>query len=192
VGTTPDLRETVVGAYDGRRLFVGGPGEEVLSADDQYAIVRSADGKTVHGHELAVAGPRWSRSVDPESAATLTPYAVVVVEEAPDRIVALDPRTGRELANLRSSAKVLAVGPTGMVIGEGREIAYVRFGGSGNADGATGPGPGSGTGTGTGPGTGNGPTGPGRGTGSTGPGTGPTCGGPKNEQCPDPGADGHR
>ena len=44
--------------------------------------------------------------------------------------LALDPATGRTLVEVRSSAKVLAVGPTGMIIGEQREIGFVAFGGT--------------------------------------------------------------
>ena len=56
----------------------------------------------------------------------------MIVEEKPSRLIAVDPRTGRELAVLRTSANALAVGPNGMIIGEGREIGYVRFGGAGS------------------------------------------------------------
>lgn len=176
VGIAPDLRETVIRAYDGRPLLVGEPGEELLAVDDRYAIVRAADGRKVTGRELG-AGVRWTRDVHPDSGAALTRHAAVVTERKPDRIVALEPATGRELADLRSSAKVLAVGPAGLVIGEGRDIAYIRFGGSpgdDSTDGGTGDrGDGSGTDGRSSAGGGN-------------PGA-PTCTGPKNEQCPDPG-----
>jgi hypothetical protein len=55
---------------------------------------------------------------------------VIVAPEEPDRIVALSPATGRPLADVRSSAKVLAVGPTGMIIGEQREVGFVPFAGA--------------------------------------------------------------
>lgn len=81
-------------------------------------------------------------------------------------MIALDPLSGRELLTLATSAKVLAVGSAGMVIGDGRDIGYVQFG---TAAGVPGPGPGA-------PGTSPGP--------DAGPGdVGPTCGGPKMEQC---------
>ena len=189
VGTTPDLRDAVVSAYDGRRLLVGEPGEEVVSVDDRYAIVRAADKRSVSLHALGTPGARWTRSVDPDSAALLTQYAAVVTEQKPDRIVAVDLLTGQELANVRSSAKVLAVGPGGMIIGEGREIAYIRFGGSTGAENGAGPDGGSAPG-------GDGPGGDRRGDDrpdhgeDAGPGEGvPTCGGPKNEQCVPPGRD---
>lgn len=164
VGVAADGREAILDGYDGRLLWVGGDGERLVAVDDRYALVRSGDGKTLYGHELTVERPRWSRPTHPDGAATLSPYAVVVVDRKPDRIVALDPRTGAELLNLRSEAKVLAVGPAGLVIGEGRDIGYVRFGG--------------------GPQAGTGPAAP---AGEPPPGGAePTCGGPKNELCPPP------
>ncbi|MEO3742438.1 PQQ-binding-like beta-propeller repeat protein [Plantactinospora sp. B5E13] len=162
VGVAPDARETIVDAYDGRTLWTGAAGEKLLAVDDRYALVRSADKRSVTGHELGIDRARWTRPVHRDGGAALTPYAALVTDRNPDRLVALDPRTGRELANVRSSAEVLAVGPAGMVIGDGRDLGYLRFGTT-----SGGPGPGSGT--------------PGPGSG---PGSGPDCGGPKQPECP--------
>ncbi|HEX7743804.1 MAG TPA: hypothetical protein VF462_00890 [Micromonosporaceae bacterium] len=164
VGVGPDRREAVIDAYDGRYLWVGVPDENLLAVDDRYALVRSADHRSVLGYELARSPARWSRPADPDGGAVLARYAAIVTGEEPDRIVALDPLTGGELANLRSSAKVLAVGPRGMIIGEGREIGYVPFG----AVAAVGVEPA--------PGADSVPDG--------GPGVAPSCSGPKLEVCP--------
>lgn len=130
VGVAGDGRQVVVDAYDGRLLWVGRKGDELLAVDDRYAIARPADGKAVVAYELTAERARWSRPTgDPKTQAALTRFAAVVVSQDPDRIAALTPATGRELVNLRSSAKVLAVGPAGMIIGEGREIGYVKFAG---------------------------------------------------------------
>ncbi|MEV4755692.1 PQQ-binding-like beta-propeller repeat protein [Micromonospora sp. NPDC049559] len=173
VGVGPDGREAILDGYDGRLLWVGKEGEKLLAVDDRYTLARSADKRTLGGYELTASAARWTRPIDPKGGAALTPYAAVIVDHRPDRIVALDPRTGRELATLRSSAKVLAVGPAGMVIGDGRDIGYVRFAGAGSAPAGPdrpGAGPGSGPGRGDEPGSG-----------------GPTCAGPKDEVCPAPG-----
>jgi ABC-type Fe3+-hydroxamate transport system substrate-binding protein len=73
----------------------------------------------------------WQRPTAPKSKVALTPPAVVVVDERPDRIIALNPASGAELVNVRSEADVLAVGPAGMIIVKGRDMAYLRFHGSG-------------------------------------------------------------
>ncbi len=145
LGVSPDGREAVLDAYDGRLLLVTANGERVLAVDDRYALVRTADGGAVSARELGAERTRWKRPAGKKADAALTPYAAIVADEKPNRLVALDPRTGRELAVLRTSANALAVGPAGMVIGEGREIGYVRFGATaggtpGEADGAD-PGP---------------------------------------------------
>ncbi|MBE1486575.1 outer membrane protein assembly factor BamB family protein [Plantactinospora soyae] len=162
VGVAPDSRETVVDAYDGRLLWVGPKGEKLLAVDDRYTLSRSADKKSIIGSELAIDRPRWTRPVNPEGGGVLTPFAAVLIDRRPDRIVALDPRSGRELANVRSRAEVLAVGPGGMVIGEGRDLGYVRF------NGVAAP-PGSG---------------PSAGPGGQNPEPGVDCGGPKQPECP--------
>ncbi|MEH0841326.1 PQQ-binding-like beta-propeller repeat protein [Micromonospora sp. CPCC 205711] len=148
IGVGPDGREAVLDGYDGRLLLVDAEGEKLLAVDDRYALVRTADKGTVVGRELGVARARWTRPVGGKVGAALTPYAALVSQEKPNRLIALDPRTGRELLVLRTSADALAIGPHGMIIGEGREIGYVRFGaGTGvapvpPADGGGGPGPG--------------------------------------------------
>ncbi|SDY10711.1 PQQ-like domain-containing protein [Micromonospora pattaloongensis] len=179
VGVTPERLEVVLDAYDGRTLWTGAERETLLAVDDRRALVRSADNKTIKGYELGVPGPRWTRPAEPETSAGLARYAAVLVERKANRIIALDPRTGRELINLHSSAKVLALGPGGMVIGEGREIGYVRFGTVAvppgrPRPGGTGPPPGGGV-----PDPGDGVPGPGPGDGEPGP-----CGGPKEPRCP--------
>ncbi|HEY0700076.1 MAG TPA: hypothetical protein VGD43_19980 [Micromonospora sp.] len=175
-GVAADGRETVLDGYDGGKLWTGLGGERLLAVDDRYALVRADGGAAVNGHELTVASRRWTRPTDREVAAALTRYAAVLVERDPDRITALDRRTGRELVALRSSAKVFAVGPRGIVIGDGRDLAYVPFGTGTPAPAAPAGGlPGGGA--------------PDRGGA---PGDAPTCGGPKNERCPaeDGGKDG--
>lgn len=131
VGVTADGREAVLDAYDGRVLWLGARGDKLLAVDDRYALVRPSGGKATTSYEFGVKGARWSFTTpDPKAGAAITPFAAVVVPEDPDRIVALSPDNGRTLAELRSSAKVLAVGPTGMIIGEQREIGFVPFTGA--------------------------------------------------------------
>ncbi|MGK5743176.1 outer membrane protein assembly factor BamB family protein [Micromonospora sp. URMC 103] len=171
VGVAPDGREAVLDGYDGRLLWVGADREKLVAVDDRYALARSADQRSIVARALTAERALWTRPAGAKAGAVLTPYAAVVADEKPSRLAALDPRTGRELALLRTSANALAVGPNGMIIGEGREIAYVRFGGAAVAP--TGR-PGDGGVPGPGPG----------GTPST-PGAGDPCG-PKRELCPEP------
>ncbi|MEV0393102.1 PQQ-binding-like beta-propeller repeat protein [Polymorphospora rubra] len=167
VGIAPDARETVIDAYDGRYLWVGTEGEKLRAVDDHHALVRAADGRSVKGHRLSVDGPRWDRPVHPDAEMALARFAAIVVDSDPDRVIALDPATGRELVNLRTTAKVLAVGPAGMIIGEGRDVGYVPFNGSAPEQQPGGP-----------PGGGNNP-------GGNGDGSGP-CGGAKQPECASP------
>ncbi|MFI7431034.1 hypothetical protein ACIBPB_28980 [Micromonospora sp. NPDC049836] len=148
IGVGPDGREAVLDGYDGRLLLVGADGEKLLAVDDRYALVRSADKRTIVGRELGVDRAGWSRPAGGKSGAALTPYAALIAEEKPSRLIAVTPAGGRELVVLRTSANALAVGPNGMIIGEGREIGYVRWGAGGAVvppaagDGLPGPGPG--------------------------------------------------
>jgi outer membrane protein assembly factor BamB len=132
VGVAADASELVIDAYDGRILFTGDPGEHLLGVDDRYAVVRTADGRAIRTVELGGAGG-WQRPTAPRGSAALTPPAVVVVDQDPDRIVAVDPDSGAELVNVRSDADVLAVGTAGMIVVSGRDMAYLPFQGAGGA-----------------------------------------------------------
>ncbi|WP_372434241.1 outer membrane protein assembly factor BamB family protein [Micromonospora luteifusca] len=170
IGVGPDGREAVIDGYDGRLLWVGDSGTKLVAVDDRYAVFRAADKRSVVARELGTDRVLWTRPASGKAGAALTPYAAVVADEKPSRLAAVDPRTGRELAALRTSANALAVGSQGMIIGEGREIGYVRFGATGGSP--TRP-----------PGDGGNPR-----PGGTGPGGGQNNGdcGPKGELCPDP------
>ncbi|MEH1165699.1 PQQ-binding-like beta-propeller repeat protein [Micromonospora sp. CPCC 205539] len=172
IGVAPDGREAVIDGYDGRLLWVGERDTKLIAVDDRYAVFRTADKRSVVSRELGTDRVRWTRPASGKVTAALTPYAAVVADEKPSRLVALDPRTGRELAVLRTSANALAVGSQGMIIGEGREIGYVRFGAS-----AGNPAPP--------PGNGGTPRPGGTGPGGSTPSDDDTCG-PKRENCPDP------
>jgi hypothetical protein len=170
VGVAADGREVLLDAYDGRSLWIGDDGQRVAAADSRHAVIRAADGRSVSGLVLGASEIAWTRRVHEDAQAALARYAVVVIDREPDRIIALHPDTGEVLLSIRSSAKVVAVGPSGLVLLDRRELGYIRF------SGAAGDGPAGG--------------GPAGGSGDEVPGdTAPTCGGPKNEVCP-PGAGG--
>ncbi|MDM4721198.1 PQQ-binding-like beta-propeller repeat protein [Micromonospora sp. WMMA1363] len=171
IGVAPDGREAVLDGYDGRLLLVAASGERIVAVDDRYALVRAADQRSVTARELGTDRVRWTRSAGAKAGAALTLHAAVLADDKPSRLVALDPRGGAELATLRTAANALAVGSTGMIIGEGREIGYVRFTG---ATGATGARPRNG---------GDRPSSP-AGTGGVPPAE-DSCG-PKRESCADP------
>jgi outer membrane protein assembly factor BamB len=160
VGVAPDTSELVLDAYDGNVLWQGEPGERLVSVDDITALVKSADNSTLYAAELRD-GVQWDRDVNEGVQAALARYAAIVLDERPDRLIVVNQFSGAVLRDARSSAEVLAVGPRGLVIADGRDIAYVPFAGTTPVDPIVPPDPG---------------TGPG-------PDTGPVCGGPKRESC---------
>ncbi|WP_249714319.1 outer membrane protein assembly factor BamB family protein [Rhizomonospora bruguierae] len=122
-------REATMDAYDGRLMWSGGPGEEVLALDDAAVLVRSPDKRTVSGYAHGRSQPLWSRTVKNRVEAALTPYAAILTDRDPDRIVALDRRGGGELFAVKSSGKIRAVGPTGVIVSDSRQLAFLAFGG---------------------------------------------------------------
>jgi hypothetical protein len=128
VGVAADGREVLLDAYDGRALWIGADGQRVAAADSRHAVIRAADRRSVSGLVLGPSGPAWTRRVHPDAQAALARHAAVIVDR--DRIIAVHPATGEVLVSVRSSAKVVAVGPNGLVLLDSRELGYIRFSGT--------------------------------------------------------------
>ena len=127
LGVDPYGRKELINAHDGRILWHGAKGQDVLAVDDANAVIRSADRGTFTGHSFSRGTTTWQRAVNDGASAAITPYAAIVANTKPDRITALSPGSGAVLADLRTDAKVVAVGPAGMLILSGREMAYLPF-----------------------------------------------------------------
>ena len=127
LGVDPTGRQELLAAHDGRVLWRGARGETVLAVDDTSAVIRSADGRTLRGFGFSRRKVIWTRPVGADGSAALTPHAVVVTSRKPDRVVAVVPGSGRVLADLRTDAKVFAVGPEGLIAVSGRDMAYLPF-----------------------------------------------------------------
>jgi outer membrane protein assembly factor BamB len=127
LGVDPVGREELLAGHDGRVLWHGPKGDNVLAVDDSHAVIRSASKGTLRGFNFGRNRTAWTRPVGANVAAALTPYAVVITTRKPDRIVAVAPGNGRVLADVRTDAEVFAVGPGGMIAVSGRDMAYLPW-----------------------------------------------------------------
>jgi hypothetical protein len=98
-----------------------------MAVNDQYAVIRSADGKTFSGRSFSRGGTAWRRPVNDGASAALSPHAAIVANTSPQRIVALSPSSGRVLVDARTEAKVFAAGSGGLIAVDGRDMAYLPF-----------------------------------------------------------------
>lgn len=127
LGVDPVGREQLLAAHDGRVLWRGDRNEDVMAVNDGYAVIRSADGRTFSGRSLSDGGTGWRRPVNEGASAALSPYAAIVANTSPRRIVAVSPSSGRVLVDARTEAKVFAAGPGGLIAVDGRDMAYLPF-----------------------------------------------------------------
>ncbi|MBM2617256.1 hypothetical protein JIG36_17010 [Actinoplanes sp. LDG1-06] len=127
LGVDPTGREELLAGHDGRVLWHGAKGETVLSVNDSFAVIRSADSRTLRGFSFSRSRNAWSRSVGEGVGAALTPYAAIITSRRPDRVVAVAPSTGRVLADVRTDAEIFAAGPGGLIAVSGRDMAYLPF-----------------------------------------------------------------
>jgi outer membrane protein assembly factor BamB len=127
LGVDPLGRRELISAGDGRTLWHGAKNQDVLAVDDGFAVIRSADGKTLTGRSFSGNGTVWRRAVSAGSSAAVTPYAVIVAGTKPSRITALSRFGSSVLLDLRTGARVFAVGPRGLIVVDGRDMAYLPF-----------------------------------------------------------------
>ncbi|GGJ97822.1 hypothetical protein GCM10010123_29870 [Pilimelia anulata] len=126
VGVDPGGRELLVDAYDGRTLWrAADRGERVAGVDSRRALVVGGGG--LRGVAFGAGARAWQRRLPDRAQVALTPAAALVVDRAGERITALRPETGAELLSTGSTAKVVAVGPAGLVLLSGADIGYARF-----------------------------------------------------------------
>jgi len=127
LGVDPTGHEELIAAHDGRVLWQGDKGENVLAVNDGYALIRSADHGSLRAFSFAGGATAWRRDVASNVSAALTAYAAIVVTTNPSRVVAVNLSNGSVRRDVRTDAKIFAVGPGGMIAVSGRDMAYLPF-----------------------------------------------------------------
>ena len=123
LGVDPYGREVLINGYDGRNLWYGDKQSAVLTVNDAYAVIRN--GNQVRGYSFTRDKVVWRQDGRVDPGAALTPYAAIVTSKG--RVTALSPANGAVRAEVRTDAKVFAVGPDGMILVAGRDMAYLPF-----------------------------------------------------------------
>jgi outer membrane protein assembly factor BamB len=127
LGVDPLGREELLDSHDGRVLWHGDKGENVLAVDDSYAMIRSADHKSLRSFSFGRDTTAWRRDVGTNVSAAVTAYASIVVTTKPSRVIAVDPSSGAVRADVKTDAKIFTVGQGGMIAVSGRDMAYIPF-----------------------------------------------------------------
>jgi outer membrane protein assembly factor BamB len=129
VAIRPDGHQALLDAGDGREVLVCADGEKILATDGVYAVVQTADKSKIAGYALGRPRPLWTRNANQKVTVTVTRSAVVITDRSPDRIVVLDPASGRVRSEVRSAAEVLAYDGRGLMLGDRRELGYLSLSG---------------------------------------------------------------
>jgi outer membrane protein assembly factor BamB len=127
LGVDPYGKQELIAAHDGRDLWHGDGGETVLAVNNSYALIRSEDGDTLRARSFSRGRKVWERDLPGEASAALTPYAAIVMQPKPAKVIALSPRTGEVLIDVKSDADVFAAGRGGLVVVSGRDMAYLPY-----------------------------------------------------------------
>ncbi len=127
VALRPDGREALLDAADGREVLTAENGEKILATDGIRAVVRSADGAKITAFQLGRAEPLWSRKASDKATVSVTRSAIILADHTPDRVMVLEPTSGRVLKDVRSSAKVVAADHRALLLADRRDLGYLPF-----------------------------------------------------------------
>jgi hypothetical protein len=127
VATRGDNREVFLSPRDGREMWSGAEGDEIVAADSQYGLVRSDGGKKLSVVGFTKGGRLWEKEIPAKADVAISRYAVLVRDAAGGRLLAYAPDSGRLLLEAKSSSDVLGIAENGLMLGRGRTIGYLHF-----------------------------------------------------------------
>jgi outer membrane protein assembly factor BamB len=127
VATRGDNREVFLSPRDGREMWAGAEGDEIVAADSQYGLVRSEGGKTLSVVGFDKGGRLWQQAVPPKADVAVSRYAILVRDSAEGRVFAYEPVSGRLLLDVKTTSDVIGIGEQGVMLGRGRTIGYLPF-----------------------------------------------------------------
>jgi hypothetical protein len=130
VAVGPDNREQLIdvsAAGRGRKVYEPADGESIVDTDGRYALVRTADAKTVKAVELSTGSTLWSRSLGKSAKVGLGPDVAVFTDPGANRLVAVNEQDGHVLMDAKSGATVLGYAPHGLVVNVGRTVGLLTY-----------------------------------------------------------------
>lgn len=130
VATGPDNREQLIDVSAtgrGRKVYEPADGESIVDTDGRYALVRTADAKTVRAVELSTGSTLWSRSLGKSAKVGLGPGVAVFSDPGANRLVAVGAQNGNVLMDAKSGATVLGYAPHGLVVNIGRTVGLLTY-----------------------------------------------------------------
>ncbi|GAA3448945.1 outer membrane protein assembly factor BamB family protein [Dactylosporangium matsuzakiense] len=127
IATRGDNREVFLSPRDGREMWAGAEGDQIVAADSQYGLVRSNGGKTLSVVGFDKGGRLWQKDVPAKSDVAISRYAVLVRDGAGGTLTAYAPDNGHTLIEAKSTSDVLGIGEQGLMLGRGRTIGYLKY-----------------------------------------------------------------
>jgi outer membrane protein assembly factor BamB len=115
-----DNREVLLSGATGAELWVGAPGEQVLSTNGLVALVRAAGGKAVKAVDLGGRETLWELPAAEGVEASLTRDAALIIEDG--RVRAVEVGTGRVVIDARTTARVIGCGGGSVILASGRSL----------------------------------------------------------------------
>jgi outer membrane protein assembly factor BamB len=127
VAVGPDNRELLLDASSGAVVYKAGNGESIADTDGQFALVRTADVKSVRAVELATGSTAWTRPAGKSVKVGLGPGVVVFTDPGANQLVAVDEHDGHSLLDAKSGATVLGYTSNGLVVNIGRTVGLLTY-----------------------------------------------------------------
>jgi hypothetical protein len=127
IATRGDNREVFLSPRDGREMWAGAEGDQIVAADSQYGLVRSNGGTMLSVVGFDKGGRLWQHEVPAKADIAVSRYAVLVRDSGGGNLTAYAPADGHTLLEAKSSSDVLGIGERGLMIGRGRTIGFLPY-----------------------------------------------------------------
>lgn len=126
LGIDTSGHDVLLSAQTGHELYRAGKGERVVAMDGSLAMIRSADRKTVRAVSLSSGHQLWTQPAAPAATIGVAPGYVMVADPSGNgRLAVFGRSSGVTLASVTSTATVLGIGPSSVLVNIGRSIGPI-------------------------------------------------------------------
>ena len=125
VATDANGRDVLLSVSTGEVVYRAPARAHIVATDGNVAVVRSADGNTLHTVSAKSGAALWSRAAGTAALVGIGPDGVMIADPGNNRLVVTTTTTGAVLVNVASGATILGVGERALIVNIGRSFGPI-------------------------------------------------------------------
>jgi outer membrane protein assembly factor BamB len=130
VARGPDNAPHLLDVSNGKPVWSGAVGEQILATDGQLMVVQGGDRRSMRIVDLLTSDKHtvWNGQLGLGSKATVTRELVILTDPEKGVVTVLDHNGLAKLKEIKTQADVVGYGPGGLLLGSGRRMGYIPVG----------------------------------------------------------------